>query len=87
LVKIRLKRDGTKKRPFYKIVVADVRSPRDGKFIDHIGYYHPLNADDSKLKFDAQKVQDWYLNGAQPTPVVKKLLNNAEFKFDKASFK
>jgi len=84
LVKIRLKRDGTKKRPYYRIVVADARSPRDGKFIDQIGYYHPLNADDTKLKFDTEKVKKWFLNGAQPSPVIRKLFNKANFKFDRS---
>jgi len=72
LVKIRLKRMGAKKKPFYRIVVADERSPRDGRFIEEIGYYDPLK-EPSEVKVDAEKAKAWLANGAQPTDTVKKL--------------
>lgn len=83
MVKIRLKRMGTAKRPYYRIVVADSRSPRDGRFIDQVGVYHPIAVESEQIKFDAEKVAKWFLNGAQPTDVVKKLLNKKQFRFDK----
>ena len=73
MVKIRLKRMGRKKSPFYRVVVADVRSPRDGKFIEEIGYYDP-NAEPSVIKIDAESAKKWLANGAQPTDTVNKLL-------------
>ncbi len=75
-VKIRLRRMGAKKAPFYRIVVADSRYPRDGRFIDEIGYYNPLT-DPVDLKVDTEKVQKWISNGAQPTDTVKSLLKKA----------
>lgn len=72
-VKIRLRRVGAKKAPFYRVVVADSRYPRDGRFIEEIGTYNPL-ADPSEFKVDAEKVQKWIANGAQPTDTVKALL-------------
>jgi len=75
-VKIRLRRMGAKKAPFYRIVVADSRYPRDGRFIDEVGYYNPLT-DPIDLKVDAEKVQTWIRNGAQPTDTVKSLLKKA----------
>ncbi len=72
-VKIRLRRMGAKKAPFYRIVVADSRYPRDGRFIEEIGYYNPLT-DPAEVKVDAEKVQKWIGNGAQPTDTVKSLL-------------
>jgi small subunit ribosomal protein S16 len=74
-VKIRLKRLGAKKAPFYRVVVADERSPRDGKFIDEIGYYNPLG--NSEIKIDADKAKDWLAKGVQPTDTVKALLKKA----------
>lgn len=76
MVKIRLKRIGAKKKPFYRIIVADARSPRDGKFIDQVGTYDP-KADPSIINVDAEKVKNWLGNGAQPTETVKKLLKIA----------
>lgn len=73
-VKIRLKRMGAKKAPFYRIVVADSRSPRDGRFIEELGYYNPTT-DPVTVKFDEEKVKTWMKNGAQPSDTVKKLLN------------
>ena len=76
-VKIRLKRLGAKKSPFYRVVVADERSPRDGKFIEEIGYYNPLT-DPVDIKIDAEKAQKWIKNGAQPTETVRSLLKKSE---------
>ena len=75
-VKIRLKRLGKKKAPCYRIVVADERSPRDGKNIDEIGTYDP-NQDPSVFKFDEEKAKKWLANGAKPTETVGKLLKEA----------
>ena len=76
-VKIRLKRLGSKKNPFYRVVVADERSPRDGRFIEEIGYYNPLT-DPVDIKIDAEKATKWLSNGAQPTETVKALLKKSE---------
>ncbi len=72
-VKIRLRRMGAKKAPFYRVVVADSRYPRDGRFIEEIGYYDPTK-EPSVIKIDNEKAQQWLKNGAQPTDTVKKLL-------------
>ena len=72
-VKIRLRRMGAKKAPFYRIVVADSRYPRDGRFIEEIGYYDPTK-EPSVVKVDAEKAKKWIANGAQPTDTVKKIL-------------
>ncbi len=74
-VKIRLRRMGAKKAPFYRVVVADSRYPRDGRFIEEIGYYDPTK-EPNVVKIDAEKAQQWIKNGAQPTDTVKKLLKN-----------
>lgn len=71
-VKIRLKRMGSKKNPFYRIVVADIRSPRDGKFIEEIGYYNPLT-EPKVVKVDPDKANKWIKNGAKPTDTVHRL--------------
>lgn len=76
-VKIRLRRMGAKKAPFYRVVVADSRYPRDGKFIEEIGYYNPLT-EPVQLKIDADKAKKWISNGAQPTDTVKALLKKSE---------
>ena len=75
-VKIRLRRMGQKKAPFYRIVVADSRSPRDGRFIDEIGTYDP-NTDPSTINVDVEAAKKWLANGAQPTEVVGKILKTA----------
>ena len=75
-VKIRLRRMGQKKNPYYRIVVADSRSPRDGKCIDEIGTYNP-NANPSEFKVDEELAKKWLANGAQPTEVVSKLFKVA----------
>ena len=72
-VKIRLRRLGAKKAPFYRVIVADSRSPRDGRFIEEIGYYHPMT-NPAEIKIDADKAKTWIANGAQPTETVKALL-------------
>ena len=75
-VKIRLRRMGQKKAPFYRIIVADSRSPRDGKFIEEVGYYNPMT-NPAEIKVDAEKVQKWLDSGAQPTETVKSILNKS----------
>ena len=75
-VKIRLKRMGMKKMPFYRVVVADERSPRDGRFIEEIGYYNPMT-EPATIKIDAEKAQQWLKNGAQPTETARTLLKKS----------
>lgn len=72
-VRIRLNRMGAKKRPFYRLVVADSRAPRDGRFIEIIGHYNPI-VDPIELVVDKEKAQDWISKGAQPSDTVKRLL-------------
>ena len=72
-VKIRLRRMGAKKAPFYRVVVADSRYPRDGRFIEEVGYYNPVS-DPAEIKIDAEKVTKWIQNGAQPTDTFRDLL-------------
>ena len=76
MVKIRLRRMGQKKAPYYRIVVADSRSPRDGRFIEEIGTYNP-NTDPSTFKIDEEAAKKWLSNGAKPTDTVEKLLKLA----------
>lgn len=76
-VKIRLRRMGAKKAPFYRIVVADSRYPRDGRFIEEIGYYNPVT-NPPEIKVDTEKAKQWINNGAQPTETVKDILRKAE---------
>ena len=76
-VKIRLRRMGAKKAPFYRVVVADSRYPRDGRFIEEIGYYDPMK-NPADIKIDAEKAQKWLNNGAQPTDTVKALLKMSD---------
>jgi small subunit ribosomal protein S16 len=79
-LKIRLARAGTKKRPFYHIVVADSRSPRDGRFIERLGYFNPLTAKDAgeaRLRFDLDKAKAWIAKGATPTDRVLRFLDEA----------
>jgi len=75
-VKIRLRRMGAKKAPYYRIVVADSRYPRDGRFIEEIGHYNPIS-DPPEIKVDAEKAKKWLTNGAQPTETVKSLLKKS----------
>ena len=76
MVKMRLRRMGAKKAPFYRVVVADSRYPRDGRFIEEIGYYNPLT-EPAEIKIDADKAKTWLANGAQPTETVKSLLKKS----------
>ena len=73
-VKMRLRRLGAKKAPFYRVIVADSRSPRDGRFIEEIGYFNPRT---DEIKIDAEKAKKWIANGAQPTETVKSLLKKS----------
>ncbi|TLS37341.1 30S ribosomal protein S16 [Pseudalkalibacillus caeni] len=75
-VKIRLKRMGAKKNPFYRLVVADSRAPRDGRFIEEIGFYNPV-ASPIEIKIDEEKALDWMLKGAKPSDTVRNLFSNA----------
>ena len=86
-VKIRLKRMGSKKRPSYRVVVADSRSPRDGRFIETVGTYNPL-VEPAEVKLNEELVLSWLNNGAQPSDTVKNLLSNAGImkKFHEAKF-
>ncbi len=77
MVKIRLRRMGAKKAPYYRIIVADSRSPRDGRFIEELGVYDPM-ADGEKLKVDLERAKYWISNGAQPTDTVRGLLKKLE---------
>ena len=77
MVKIRLKRMGANKKPFYRIVVADSRYPRDGRFIEEIGYFNPITEPET-VKIDEEKANKWLATGAQPTDPVKRLLKKAE---------
>ena len=73
-VKMRLRRMGAKKAPTYRVIVADSRSPRDGRFIEELGYFNPRS---DELKIDAEKAKKWLANGAQPTDTVKALLKKS----------
>ena len=76
MVKIRLRRMGAKKNPFYRVVVADSRYPRDGRFIEELGTYNPMTSEDA-VKIDAERAQAWIKNGAQLTDTVRGLLKKA----------
>ncbi|MBQ3106303.1 MAG: 30S ribosomal protein S16 [Eggerthellaceae bacterium] len=76
MIKIRLARHGAKKRPYYRIVVADAQARRDGRFIEEVGRYNPCT-EPALVKFDMEKVDKWIKNGAQPTDTVKRLLDDA----------
>ncbi len=74
--RIRLKKFGTKKRPFYRIVVMDSRAPRDGRTIEDLGVYHPIAAEGAQVEFNADKVKDWLSKGATCSDTVRKVLNS-----------
>lgn len=76
MLKIRLRRMGAKKQPFYRIIVADSRAPRDGAFVEELGYYNPT-VEPAELKVDNERAQEWMKNGAQPTDTVRGLLKKA----------
>ncbi|MEE0844748.1 MAG: 30S ribosomal protein S16 [Eggerthellaceae bacterium] len=75
-VKIRLARHGAKKRPYYRVIIADSRAPRDGRFIDEVGRYNPC-VDPAMVQLDMEKVDQWIANGAQPTDTVARLIKQA----------
>ena len=76
---IRLKRFGTKKRPYYRIVAIDKMAPRDGKIIEELGYYHPIEAEDKQIVFNAEKVRAWVDKGAKVSDTVRGILNRKNF--------
>ena len=76
---IRLKRFGTTKRPYYRIVVMDSRAPRDGKTIEEVGYYHPIETEDKQISFNADKVRSWIDKGAKVSDTVRNILNKKNF--------
>jgi small subunit ribosomal protein S16 len=78
-VKIRLKRMGTKKRPYYRIVVLDTRKPRDGRAIEEVGFYHPIEVEDKQLSVQEDRVKEWLDKGAKPSDTVRRLLNKINF--------
>ena len=73
--RIRLKKFGTKKRPYYRIVVMDKQAPRDGKTIDELGYYHPIEVEGKQIVFDAEKAKGWLSKGATVTDTVRRIFN------------
>ena len=77
--RIRLKKFGTKKRPYYRIVVMDSRAPRDGKTIEELGFYHPIEAEDKQIVFNAEKVKKWINDGATVSDTVRSILNKKDF--------
>ena len=79
-VRIRLKRFGTKRRPYYRIVVMDSRQPRDGRTIEEVGFYHPIEIEEKQIQVKEERVRDWLNKGAQPSDTVRKLLNNINFR-------
>ena len=79
MVKIRLKRFGSKKRPYYRIVVQDSRKPRDGTTIEEIGIYHPIEAEEKQIAFKEDRACYWLSVGAQPTDTVRKIFNKKNF--------
>jgi len=76
---IRLKRFGTKKRPYYRIVVMDSRAPRDGKTLEEVGYYHPIEVEEKQIVFNADKVRSWLDKGAKVSDTVRGILNKKNF--------
>jgi small subunit ribosomal protein S16 len=78
-VKIRLKRFGTKKRPYYRIVVMDSRAPRDGRTIEEVGFYHPIEVEEKQIQFKEDRVREWLEKGAQASDTVRRLLNKKNF--------
>jgi small subunit ribosomal protein S16 len=79
-VRIRLKRFGTKRKPFYRIVVMDSRSPRDGKTLEEVGFYHPIEIKEKQVSVKEERIRDWLNKGALPSDTVRKLLNNLNFR-------
>ncbi len=79
-VRIRLKRFGTKRRPYYRIVVTDSRSPRDGRTIEEVGFYHPIEIAEKQITVKEDRIREWLSKGARPSDTVRKLLNNINFR-------
>ncbi|MGL4982116.1 MAG: 30S ribosomal protein S16 [Treponemataceae bacterium] len=79
MVKIRLKKFGSKARPYYRIVVQDVRKPRDGAAIEEIGIYHPIEVEDKQISFNEERARYWISVGAKPTDTVRKIFNKKKF--------
>ncbi|TVQ39255.1 MAG: 30S ribosomal protein S16 [Spirochaetaceae bacterium] len=77
--KIRLKRMGSKRRPYYRIVVMDSRTPRDGRAIEEVGFYHPVEADEGSLQIKEDRIREWLDKGAKPSDTVRQLLNRKQF--------
>ena len=77
--KIRLKRYGTKRRPFFRIVVVDSRRPRDGRTIEELGFYHPIEVEEKQFSIKEDRVREWLGHGAKPSDTVRKLLNKNKF--------
>ena len=77
-VKIRLKRFGTRKRPYYRMVVMDSRAPRDGRAIEEVGLYHPIEPEEQQIRIDEQRIRAWLQRGARPSPTVRRLLNKKD---------
>ncbi len=79
-VKIRLKRIGAKKRPYYRIVVMDSRKPRDGRAIEEVGFYHPVEMKEEQVSVKEDRIREWLSRGAQPTHTVRRLLKRIDFR-------
>lgn len=79
-VRIRLKRFGTKHRPYYRIVVTDSRSPRDGRTLEEVGFYHPIEIAEKQISVREDRIREWLGKGARPSDTVRKLLNNINFR-------
>ena len=77
--RIRLKRFGTKKRPYYRIVVMDSRNQRDGRSLEEVGFYHPIEVDEKQISIKEERIREWINNGAKPTDTVRRLLNKVKF--------
>ena len=83
-VKIRLKRFGSKKRPYYRLVVMDSSAPRDGRALEEVGLYHPIEQKDAQLRLKEERIKEWIAQGAQPSHTVKRLLNKNNIFFDRS---
>ena len=77
-VKIRLKRFGTRKRPYYRLVVMDSRAPRDGRAIEEVGLYHPIEPEEQQVRINEERIKAWLQRGARPSPTVRRILNKQD---------
>jgi len=80
---IRLKRFGSKKRPYYRLVVTDSRAARDSRTIEEVGYYHPVEAEGQQVSLKEERIKEWIAKGAQPSPTVKRLLNKHQITLER----